>query len=74
MKRKQFEYKHEYIAIMAPSREDDPHEHYRSAMLEEVLNRHGAKGWELVSISPELLNGENVDGYAVFKRRLKIDN
>ena len=70
MKRKCFEYKHEYIAINPPSREDDPHEHYRSAMLEEVLNRHGAKGWELVSISDGLLNGEYVDGYAIFKRRL----
>ena len=67
---KRWEYKHEYIAIMAPSREDDPHEHYRSAMIEEVLNRHGAKGWELVSISQGLLDGEYLDGYAVFKRKV----
>ena len=67
---KRWEYKHEYIAIMAPSREDDPHEHYRSAMIEEVLNRHGAKGWELVSISQGLLDGDYLDGYAVFKRKV----
>lgn len=67
---KRFEYKHKYLAIFPPSKEDDPHGHFRSAMLEEELNRLGAKGWELVTISPGLLDGEYLDGYAVFKRRL----
>lgn len=68
---KRWEYRHEYIATNPPSREDDPHEHYRSAAIEEILNRHGAKGWELVAISQGLLDGEYLDGYAVFKRQRK---
>ena len=69
---RRWEYKHKYIAIFPPSREDDPNGYYRSAMLEEELNRLGAKGWILVAISPGLLDGDYLDGYAVFKRRLRV--
>ena len=68
---KRFEYTHEYISIFPPSREDDPDGHYRSAKLEVHLNMLGTKGWELVTISQGLIDGEYVDGYAVFKRKLR---
>ena len=51
----QWEYLHQYIAIIG----DSP--------LEKELQKYGDKGWELVSIDPNLLDGA-LDGFAVFKR------
>lgn len=66
----QWEYKHAYIALFPPSKDKDPDGTIQSKMLQEELNKYGADGWELVSISQGLMNLDYVDGYAVFRRRI----
>lgn len=64
----QWEYKHAYIALLPPPPEQGDSD--LGKLLQEELCRFGAGGWELVSISPGLLDTTHLDGYAIFKRKL----
>ena len=72
-----WEYKSDYIAIIPASEKDDldrtlPYGsgvNYRwQEILQDVLNKYGEQGWELVSIPEALVTGERAGDFALFKR------
>ena len=78
----EWEYKSEYIALLfseSESPKDFIHPHggqltyLWQKKLQDELDKIGGKGWELVAITPEIISGESIDAYALFKRP-KSDN
>ena len=67
-----WEYKNAYIAIIPPEGKTlldlQANRCLWEVLLEEELNRYGAEGWEIISISQQLLQGNGLDGFVLFKR------
>lgn len=62
------------IKKMLPREEQERYGYYWwQKILALELEHFGKQGWEVVSIDQELLQGENVTGFVLFKRRRKDD-
>ena len=77
---KQWEYRSEFIALLYSDNEtpDDfilpyggPITNLWQKKLLDALNKIGDEGWELVTISPEIISGESLCSFALFKRPKK---
>lgn len=73
-----WEYRHQYIALVGENldsilpvseRMDTEKNYVWERSIEKELQKYGNDGWELVYIEPRLINGDGLDGYALFKRK-----
>lgn len=67
VRREQWEYRYTYIALNLFEKSDDG----RLEELGDILNFFGHDGWEIVYITPSLLDMQSLDGYAWFKRKVE---
>lgn len=58
-----------YNSIFNPCIENGEElEYYWQKELREQLDELSQKGWDLIQLSPELLNGDALSGYGIFKK------